>query len=397
MMDILSDENFVKRIETFRSGIFKFQLGLNGDALALVLQRVVDAQHRFSKSPLAPVASDLEKEVVVSSVFGTNTIEGGVLSEQETEEALSLLPMQTQTIQQKRVVNIRNAYDYIREVSVQENWHPTMANVLKIHRLVYDGLDSEDEYKPPGILRDNPEGVVTRVGSTEHGGVYKPPQLGRDIRLLLESLLDWQAELSNKGVPALIRAPLFHLYFELIHPFWDGNGRVGRVLEAGILYAAGFRYAPFAQANYYLKNIYQYFALFNCCRKSANKKEPYPNSEFVEFFLQGMLETINHLHDRVNHLIHIVIFEANLKRMHDEKVINDRQYAIANAVVHKGEGLPLNLLKKEPWYIALYSKLTDKTKSRDITKLKALNLVWVDESGELFPEFVAGVRHKRIT
>ncbi|MFC2503586.1 MAG: Fic family protein, partial [Cardiobacterium sp.] len=42
----------------------------------------------------------------------------------------------------------------------------------------------------------------------------------------------------RQGVPALIRAPLVHYYYEIIHPFWDGNGRVGRVLEASILLRA---------------------------------------------------------------------------------------------------------------------------------------------------------------
>lgn len=387
-LDILSDENLTKRIETIRSGVFKYQLGLNGEALALVLQRVVDAQERFRASPFASVANDFEKEVVVSSIFGTNTIEGGELSEQEIQEALSLSPKQVQTIHQKRAVNIRNAYDYIREVSVQKDWQPSGDDVLQIHKLVYDGLESDNEHHVPGVLRDNPDGIVTRVGNAEHGGVYKPPQLGKDIRLLLESLMAWQAELAEKGVPALIRAPLVHLYFELIHPFWDGNGRVGRVLEAGILYSEGFRYAPFAQANYYLRNIHQYFALFNQCRKAADKKRAFPNSDFLEFFLEGMLETINHLQDRVNRLIHIVLFEANLKRMHDDKEINDRQYAIVNAVLHHGSGLSLSQLKKEPWYLALYAKLTDKTKSRDWSKLKELKLIVVDENGRLAPGFV---------
>ena len=44
----------------------------------------------------------LEKDVVVSSVFGTNTIEGGELSEEETEQALSLSPEQIQNSQQQR-------------------------------------------------------------------------------------------------------------------------------------------------------------------------------------------------------------------------------------------------------------------------------------------------------
>ncbi|WP_087871593.1 hypothetical protein [Bathymodiolus platifrons methanotrophic gill symbiont] len=68
----------------------------------VLLQRVQDAQQRFSVSPLASVAMQLEKDVVVSSVFGTNTIEGGELSEEETEQALSLSPEQIQNSQQQR-------------------------------------------------------------------------------------------------------------------------------------------------------------------------------------------------------------------------------------------------------------------------------------------------------
>jgi len=254
-MDIFQGKTLLKRVETLRSGVFKFQLGVSEDALTMLLQRVVDAQNRFNSSPLASVANDLEKEVAVNSVFGTNTIEGGELSEEEVEEALSLSPKQVQNVQQRRAVNIRNAYDYIREVSVEKDWQPSLANVLQIHRLVYEGLEANHENNEPGVLRDNPREIVTQVGNIEHGGTYKPPQLGSDIRLLLNTLLEWQAELAEKGVPVLMRAPLVHLYFELIHPFWDGNGRVGRVLEAGILYSEGFHYAPFAQANYYLKNI----------------------------------------------------------------------------------------------------------------------------------------------
>jgi Fic family protein len=245
------DNNCDKRVETLRSGVFKFQLGVSEADIRLPLQRVVDAQERFRSSPLSSVATDLEKEVVVSSIFGTNSIEGGELNEQETEQVLGLSPEQIQTIHQRRVVNIKNAYDFIRDVASQADWQPTLSDVRRIHVLVSEGLQIEAPENMPGRLRDNPEGIITRVGNDEHGGIYKPPQLGKDIQLLLSSLLDWNRELTDAGVPALIRAPLVHLYFELIHPFWDGNGRVGRVLEAGILYADGFRYAPFAQASYY--------------------------------------------------------------------------------------------------------------------------------------------------
>ena len=377
-----------KRVETSRFGVFKFQLGYDEQELNILLQRVIDAQNRFKSSPLASVANSLEKEVVVSSIFGTNTIEGGQLSENETEQALALSAEEIQSTQQKRVINIRNAYDYIREVSTGKGWQPSLEDICEIHRRVYDSLVVEGDENIPGVLRDNPKNIVTHVGSNEYGGIYKPPQLGRDIQLLLEALLEWNQSLVKQGIPALIRAPLVHLYFELIHPFWDGNGRVGRVLEAGILYADGFRYAPFAQANYYLNHIHQYFALFNQCRKAAKKKQDFPNHDFLMFFLQGMWETINHLHDRVNDLVRIVLFQSQIKHLLDEKQINKRQYAIINMVLKHSKPLTLKMLKKEPWFEALYAHLTEKTRSRDLKQLRDQGLIVIDEKEQILPGLV---------
>lgn len=387
-MDIFADISLIKRIETWRFGVFKLQIGLEQEAIKLLYQRVEDAQKRFKDSPLSHIARNLEKEVVVRSVFGTNTIEGGALTEEQTAQALSLSPDQIQNTEQKRAYNLKQAYDFIKNISIQGQWQPGLEDVCEIHRLVYDDIPSDNPHNHPGVLRTDVNGFITQVGSTEHGGIYKPPQLGQDIRLLLQSLIDWNHQLANSGIPALIRAPLVHLYFEQIHPFWDGNGRVGRVLEAGILYADGFRYAPFAQANFYLTHIHQYFAAFNHCRKAANKKHPNPNLEFVSLFLQGMLETINHLHDRVNHLVQIVLYETRLKRLHDEKKINDRQYAIVNQILTYSKPVSLAELRKEPWYLALYSTLTDKTKSRDFNHIKTRHLLVEVEKGKVAPNFV---------
>lgn len=369
------DNNHLKRIETLRSGVFKFQLGVSQEAIALPLQRVRDAQARFCGSHLPEIETHLAKEVMVASIFGTNSIEGGELTEQETEQTLTLSPEAIETIHQQRVVNLRNAYQFIRELAVQTDWQPSLSDVRHIHALVSAGLESESPRNLAGVLRDNPDGVVTRVGNAEHGGVYKLSQLGQDIQLLLSSLLEWNRELVDAGVSALIRAPLVHMYFELIHPFWDGNGRVGRVLEAGILYADGFHHVPFAQSTYYFKHIHQYFALFNQCRKDAEKKRDFPNQLFIEFFLAGMLETINRLHDRVNEMVSKLLLRAKLAELKETKQLNQRQYAIMTMLLNQPKPLSLAQLKQQPWFIALYDKLSDKTKSRDLAGLKGFGMV----------------------
>lgn len=82
------------RVETDRFGPFLFQVGVDAVRLQLPMQRVEDAHRRFVASPLAQVANQLEREVIASSIYGTNTIEGGTLTEDETRSALDLDPAQ---------------------------------------------------------------------------------------------------------------------------------------------------------------------------------------------------------------------------------------------------------------------------------------------------------------
>ena len=171
---------------------------------------------------------------------------------------------------------------------------------------------------------------------------------------------------------------------------WVGNGGVGRVIEAAVLRAAGYRYAPFAMARYYLGEMDRYFTLFNLCRKAAEKSQPAANQPFVEFHLEGMRHTIDSLHARVSRLVSALPFEATLRRAYDEKTINARQYTIVSQVLQAGGAVPLDQMRRAPWYVSLYLKLNDKTRSRDLVKLRGLGLLRQDEQKRLWPGFDGG-------
>lgn len=378
--------DITRRIETDRSGPFLFQLGVDPAALVLPMQRVEDAHARFAASPLAQVANLLEREVIASSIFGTNTIEGGALTEDETVAAMDLDPEQVQEVEQRRVLNIKAAYERARQAALDPGWALSVDFICEIHGLITHDVPHNDNR--PGLIRDNPKGRITYVGSPNHGGRYKPPQYERDIWRLLEGLIAWHGDLAAADIHPLIRAPLLHYYYELIHPFWDGNGRVGRVIEATLLQAAGYEYAPFALARYYLDKIDAYFTLFNACRKAAEKHQPYPNTAFVVFHQEGMLTTINHLHDRVNRLVGLLLFESRCRELLDSKEINARQYTIVSQLLAQGRAQPLEDVRHAPWYASLYLKLNDKTRGRDLKKLRELELVFLDTDNLLWPGFV---------
>ncbi|MBL8485257.1 MAG: Fic family protein, partial [Rhodocyclaceae bacterium] len=352
-------------------------------------------QARFVASPLAQVANQLEKEVLVSSVFGTNTIEGGTLTEDETASALDMDPGQVQEVEQQRAINIKSAYEFAQSAAARPGWTLTTDFILDLHRLICKDVPHPDNR--PGLIRDNPKSRITHVGDPAHGGIYKPPQYGRDIERLLEALASWHGELAAAAVSPLLRAPLVHLYFELIHPFWDGNGRVGRAIEATLLAAAGFRHTPFALARHYLQNIDAYFTRFNSCRKAAEKGKAAPNQAFVEFHLEGMRLTINALHDRVNRLVVMLLYESKIRRALDEKLINARQYTILSMLFARGRPWPLAELRQLPWYASLYAKLNDKTRRRDLQRLRALELAYQDSADALWPGFIQPQKLKPVS
>jgi hypothetical protein len=126
-----------RRVETDHFGSFVFQLGFIVGDVILALQRVEDAHERFLASPLSEVANRLEQEVVVSSVFGTNTIEGGTLTEDETANALVSDPDQIQAIEQRRVLNIKAAYDLSQTVAKSPGWGLTMQFIIDLHNQNY--------------------------------------------------------------------------------------------------------------------------------------------------------------------------------------------------------------------------------------------------------------------
>ncbi|WP_236848832.1 toll/interleukin-1 receptor domain-containing protein [Candidatus Thiodictyon syntrophicum] len=101
------------------------------------------------------------------------------------------------------------------------------------------------------------------------------------------------------------------------------------------------------------------------------------------FFLEGMLTSLNTLHDRVNRLVHLLLFENDLKRRHEEKRINARQYAIATQILQAGRPVALAELRRAPWYRALYLERTDKTKQRDLQGLRDQGLVVWDKAKRL--------------
>lgn len=113
--------------------------------------------------------------------------------------------------------------------------------------------------------------------------------------------------LHDDKTPTLIRAALAHVQFESIHPFLDGNGRLGRLLITFMLCVDGVLKEPMLYLSLYLKmRRQQYHDLLQAVRDRGDSES------WVEFFLIGVIETANESVEMARQLLSL--FEADRAR-----------------------------------------------------------------------------------
>lgn len=132
--------------------------------------------------------------------------------------------------------------------------------------------------KSPGEFRRSQNWIG---GSRPGNAIYVPPPhtVVQDCMASLERFL--HAE--DDGLPVLLRAGLAHVQFETIHPFLDGNGRVGRLLITMLLCHAGILHQPMLYLSLYFKqHRSEYYELLNKVRLTGNWEA------WLTFFLEGI-------------------------------------------------------------------------------------------------------------
>ena len=391
-MDINRDKSGVTEVMTHRSGMFVFQPGIDMEKLQPTLDRVLDAHERFTDIPAIPDGvSQLVDIVFVSSIHGTDTIEGGSLSEDETKKILDSDLEKAKEQREQRVVNLKKAYEFVDSLSEtisnksKSNENPPIyfleeKSIKEIHKIITNKLEMPNNV--PGEYRDNPKGFLTRIGDLEHGGVYVPPKCLADVTVLMEEFTIWANSEYICSLNPLIRAPLIHYYFESIHPFWDGNGRVGRLLEALVLKCSGFEYAPYMLSKLYQEHVDEYFSVFSNTHNLVKKKDDAPNNAFVLFFLQKMLAVLNRLHSIANELIGMLLFKARIGNLLGSRKINQRQYLLIASLLNEGvvDYTELRELKSYQWFQNIYSNVSKRTERRDLLKLNELGLLELEQN-----------------
>lgn len=198
------------------------------------------------------------------------TIHGSLAIEQNTlslEQVTAVLNGKHVLAPPKDIAEVKNAYEIYERLDELNPY--SVDNLLIAHSIMTRGLVEES-----GIFRTRPVGVVDSEGRVLHFGTL--PQY---VPNLIIELLDWA---KNSEVHMLIRSCVFHYKLELIHPFADGNGRVGRLWHTLLLSKWNPAFAWIPVESIIHDRQQEYYAAINASNDAGE------STAFIEFMLSAI-------------------------------------------------------------------------------------------------------------
>lgn len=220
------------------------------------------------------VASPLSTSPTLRRINRIRTIHGSLAIEQNTlslEQVTAVLSGKHVLAPPKDIAEVRNAYEIYERLDELDPY--SVDDLLTAHGIMMRGLVEES-----GVFRTRPVGVVDSEGHVLHFGTL--PQYVPD---LIMELLDWA---KTSEVHMLIRSCVFHYEFELIHPFADGNGRVGRLWHTLLLSKWNPMFAWLPVESIIHDRQREYYEAINASNDAGE------STAFIEFMLSAIKSSL---------------------------------------------------------------------------------------------------------
>jgi len=258
----------------------------------------------YNELPLLPPLQDIETKAVLRKAITANKALAKLNGIDKILPNPTIL-VNTITLQEAKssslIENIVTTNDELFRASVSENWNknPHTKEVLRYKTALWQGFSGLKENRTLNLdfllevynlIMQIPSGIRTSSGTKikaiETGNViYTPPESEKVIRKKLTNLFEF-IDNEADGIDPLIKMAVIHYQFEAIHPFYDGNGRTGRILNVLYLVSKNLLDQPVLYlSKYIIENKADYY--FNIKRVT----EAHDWERWILFVLEGIEQT----------------------------------------------------------------------------------------------------------
>lgn len=282
----------------------------------------IDAAHLVKYNPT------LRKQNQIKTIHSSLSIEGNTLSE---EQITAIIENKRVVGPEKDIKEVLNALDVYKDLK-KYRYH-LEKDFLKAHKMLMSGL-----VEKPGTYRTKGVGIV-KGSKVEH---LAPP--AANVRFLMNDLFEY---LKDKKELVLIKSCVFHYEMEFIHPFMDGNGRMGRLWQTAILMSEYplFEFLPFETL--ISKNQKEYYQSLSISDKEGK------STRFIEFMLniidQSLDELLeNKLTKKLNETERLEIYLENITKEFTRKDYMKEHPEISTATASRDlkNGVKTGLIEK---------------------------------------------------
>jgi hypothetical protein len=353
------------------------------EATAINLGKCESLVDVLGKFPVPPaVQRDLRNVAFCRGAQATTAIEGNTVTDEELRKILEGTPLpKSREYQAKEVTNAIEAMNAIwEEVVVRgEAALITPEKICAWNKMIgkdlgplYDGV--------PGRWR----------ADRRHVGRYLTPP-HEHVAELVAGLCEWlKGEFRFGARPvsptlAIQQAIAAHVYFEWIHPFADGNGRTGRLLEFYILLRAGFPdITVHVLANHYNQTRTEYAAHFDNARRKRDL------TDFMDYAIQGLADGLEQVAERVQSAARKTVWESHVYAAfadysdYRKKAVFKRRRALALAMPVDRDFAPIELVRSSNELATQYLEHDRRTLAGDCELILKLELMIPAESEGLY-------------
>ena len=287
---------------------------------------IAAAREVIERAVLVPkFEAEFRQEALIRTVHYGTKLEGNDLSLTQAEKVMGGETVIARDRDIQEVINYRAVMEYLdrlkQKSQEKEEWNYSEAQLKKIHRLTTEKILAQDEVGEYRQIQ-----VVVRNLRTQEISFRPPPAV--EVPYQIGDFLDWLNSITGKKIHPVLRAGITHYELARIHPFVDGNGRTARAMAMLVLLLEGYEVKKFfALEEYYDRHAKSYYESLQSVDKNSGD-----TTEWLQFFVQGLVEELTRIKERVLELAALSQVPAEGKQI----ALSERQIRILEAMRASG-------------------------------------------------------------